>query len=418
MMLVIYNLLQLLISPLALLALPVYLLSRPEKCKAILPKLGVGLKPLEKSNRTVVWFHALSVGEVTSVLPLVRSLREAQETATIVFSVSTVSGFRLASQLLSAHCDRLIYAPLDILPVVRRFVTRMSPDLFILVETDFWPNLLHTLTRSNAALLLVNGRVSKSSARNYIRFRALFRQMLDQFDTLCMQTADDRDRMVSIGIDEGKIAVLGNLKFADQPRTLQPPKSSPFPPDQVVILAGSTHHGEERMLLDSLQLLRADHPSLHLAIAPRNIARSNGIATLAEGYGFTSSRYSSPSHQAADITIIDTIGDLSDLYQFGDICFVGGSLVDEGGHNPLEAARHGRAVLFGPYMADFSEISAELVQAGGAIQVANPAELHETITTLIVSETSRTRLGEKARSFVMCQQHIIADHLRVIIAHL
>jgi len=233
-----------------------------------------------------------------------------------------------------------------------------------------------------------------------------------------MQTADDRGRMISIGIDEGKIAVLGNLKFADQPKSPQPSEPSPFPPGQVVILGGSTHHGEELMLLDSLRLLRTDYPSLHLAIAPRNIARSSGIASLAEGYGFTSSRYSSPSNQAADITIIDTIGDLSDLYRFGDICFVGGSLVDEGGHNPLEAARHGRAVLFGPYMADSSEISAELVQAGGAIQVANPAELHEAITKLIVSEASRTRQGEKARSFVMRQQHIIADHLRVIIPHL
>lgn len=416
MMRLIYNLLQLLFAPIILILLPVYLISRPEKCKTILPKLGYKLERVEKQGKSVIWIHALSVGEVTSVLPLVQRLNQEQgKNVIVVFSASTVSGFKLADQLLSSYCHRLIYSPFDILPVVRLFIKQLEPDLFILVETDFWPNLLDSLKTSNIPSILVNGRVSASSIKKYCRFRSIFRPLFNQIDALCMQTAADADKMRELGIEERKIKVVGNLKFADlQNMTSPPPEVSPFPENQLVILAGSTHTGEERILLDVFQSLRIDFDSIHLAIAPRNINRIGEIVTIVENHGFTSSCYSDLSPNTSDITLIDTIGDLSGLYGFGDICFIGGSLVDEGGHNPLEAARFGKVVLFGPFMDDFSEISAGLVKAGGAMQISGRSQLQQILTTLVSSESERTEHGRNGSNFVSRHQHVVADHMSII----
>lgn len=415
-MLLIYNLIQLLFVPLILLVLPVYLIRRPEKCKSILPKLGYKLERIDKQGKPVVWFHALSVGEVTSVLPLIQQLKqESGDTAIIVFSVSTVSGHQLANRLLSPYCDRLIYAPLDIFFIVRRFLRKIDPDLFILVETDFWPNLLHSLAASNIPPLLVNGRVSDSSINKYNRFRFFFYPIFDQFDFLCMQTAADADKMTGLGISGQKVKVLGNLKFAESlKQTSTAPDKSPFPENHLTILAGSTHDGEERILIDIFKSLCVDCSEIHLAVAPRNITRVDEITALAESCGLTSNRYSTPSDHASDITIIDTIGDLSGLYGYGDICFIGGSLIDEGGHNPIEAARCGKPVIFGPHMDDFLEISEGLIEAGGAFQVAHQSELQQVLASLISSEPERTGLGRKSIDFVSRHQHVITDHLSII----
>jgi len=411
-----YNLIQLLLAPVFFIVLPVYLLARPEKCKTIFPKLGLGVKPVTGQEGPVVWIHALSVGEVTSALPLVRLLKETCDPApAIVFTASTVSGLEVARRLLPRYCDQLTYAPIDILPAVRHFIKRIDPDLFILIETDFWPNLLYSLQAAEIPALLVNGRVSDSSMRKYRRFAFFFRPLFDRFDALCMQSEADVVKITQLGIDEAKIHLLGNLKFghlhAPVPESSGP---SPFPEDQLVILAGSTHDGEELIILEQLNASRVDFSGIHLAIAPRNIDRVQDIATLAQQYGLSISLFSQAGNVVRDVTIIDTIGDLSALYAFSDICFIGGSLVDQGGHNPIEAASAGRPVLFGPSMDDFTDVSRGLIDAGGAIQVLDAAELGRALKTLLVSPDERSARGRKGFEFVLQNQHVLDDHLTVI----
>ena len=414
-MLFIYNILQLLLAPLACLLLPVYLISRPEKSKTILPKLGIKLKPVEKHGRTVVWIHALSVGEVTSAAPLVRRLKQnLGDQVVIVFTASTVTGLQLAENTLAPFCDRRMYAPLDILPVVNRCIRIISADLFIQVETDFWPNLLHGLNKSRTPMILVNGRISASSISRYRRFSFFFGPLFDQFDRLCMQTEADQDKMLALGIDPHKISVLGNLKFADiEDVNVASADSSPFPEDRLIFLCGSTHAGEESVLLEAFADLHREFKNIHLVLAPRKIERIDNIIPLIEDSGFTFRRLTEQP-QDTDVTLVDTIGDLSGLYRFGDICFIGGSLVDQGGHNPLEAARFGKVALFGPYMDDFSEISSGLVQAGGALQVSGAGELRQVVASLFISEEQRLERGRRGLNFISDHQHVLDEHMNII----
>lgn len=419
-MLLVYNVLQIFLAPLIIVLLPLYLISRPEKCKTILPKLGYRLEPVDKQDKSIVWVHALSVGEVTSVQPLVKAINKEQaDSVCIIFSASTVSGLQLGRELLSPYCDRIFYAPLDIFPVVRYFLKRLKPDLFILVETDFWPNLLHSFTASNIPALLVNGRVSGSSIKKYRQFGFFFRPLFEQFSKLCMQTSADGDKMRTLGINDNKIEIFGNLKFAGiDDNHPEGNFSSPFPEGSLVVLAGSTHEGEEEVLLDIFQSLVKDFKLIHLAVAPRNISRIDKVATLIEDRKFSFRHFSDTSLPSSDITLIDTIGDLSSLYGQADICFIGGSLVDEGGHNPIEPARYRKATVFGPHMDDFSEISAGLVKAGGAIQTTGSADLEHTIVSLLSSESKRESLGKNGFEFVSQHQPVIADHLSLIRSYL
>lgn len=414
-----YNTLLILAAPLLLLALPLLLLRRPEKRQMLLSRLGFGLPSLNRRSGRVIWIHALSVGEVTSALPLVQALRAEMPNHTLVFSATTVSGRKLADTLIAPFVDAVIAFPLDILPVIRHFIKRIAPDLFILVETDFWPNLLFELSSAKIPALLVNGRVSAPSMRSYLRFAFLFRPLFNQFRLLCMQSAADTDNMLRLGIQKEKLRTLGNLKFTSAPPDNRPPSRSlqTIPGrtgDRLLILCGSTHPGEERIILAGFKHLSTNHHHLHLALAPRRIERCRQLVELAEQFGFTTTLLSNPQAPSAPITIVDTIGDLSSLYSLADIAFIGGSLVAEGGHNPLEAARHGCPVLFGPHMEDFAEISTELLANHAAFEVLDQSSLEQTLDQLIRSPDLRRSIGNRARNFLQTRSNVIDSHLALI----
>jgi len=413
----IYNVAQLLLAPLIVLLLPVYLIIRPEKRKSIFPRLGFGLDIPEERKKTIIWIHALSVGEITSAYQLVRQLhQEKKDSSTLVFSASTTSGYQLANRIISPYSDACIYYPYDFLPAVNFFINRIKPDVFILIETDFWPNFVHCLANRQVPLLLFNGRISADSIKNYRRFSFFFKPLFDQFALLCMQTAIDSQRMHDVGISKDKTRTLGNLKFAnidcEQPDT--DGADSPFPTDKLIIIAGSTHAGEEQMMADAFLKLNSSHSSLYLVIGPRNIVRCNEIKSLLEQKDLRVGLFSKPTEKETDVTIVDTIGDLSMLYRFADISFIGGSMVPEGGHNPLEAARLGCSVLFGPHMTDFSEISDGLLDAEGAVEVVNETELYDALETLISSSAKRAATGENGKRFTASHQDIIGSHIQVI----
>ena len=411
-----YNILQLLLSPLAALYLVSIYFARKEKWHSILPRLGYGLKPIHTSHKNgrVIWIHALSVGETTSAIPLIAEISREEPETCIVFSATTASGRKLAKEKLGSLVDALVPFPLDIAFIVKSFINTINPDLFILVETDFWPNLLGSLRAHNVPAILVNGRISARSMKKYHQFRFFFRPMFNQFSTLCMQTAADAENMCHLGISKGKLETLGNLKYISSLAAV--PQSSQQltrPPENLLILCGSTHPGEEEIILRSYKQLITRHNHLNLAIAPRQPNRVDDIERLAERLSLSVKRYSARPDLLADLLLIDTIGDLASLYSRCDLAFIGGSLVPEGGHNPLEAAVHGIPCLFGPHMDDFREISQELISAGAALQVSEDSLL-AILERLIRSDGLRKEVGENAIRYMSHHKDVILAHLAII----
>ncbi|MBU0960330.1 MAG: 3-deoxy-D-manno-octulosonic acid transferase, partial [Proteobacteria bacterium] len=307
--------------------------------------------------------------------------------------------------------------PLDILPVVTRFLTVIRPDLFILVETDFWPNILTTLRRKKIPTLLVNGRISEKSMRSYQRFSFFFKPLFSSFQALSMQTEKDRQNLILLGVDQRQVHTFGNLKYDTalyNSPGCTPSLSFSLPKHQLLLVAGSTHEGEEKIVLQSYVTLKKQIPGLYLIIAPRDIDRGRDLQALASTMDLMANCRSIINAGGKDLFILDTIGELNNAYSHADLAFVGGSLVAKGGHNPIEPAVVGLPVLYGPHMEDFSEISAELVIAGGATVVQNKDDLTGTLLRFLQDSQLRKNSGEAARACIARQQGVIDRHIKLI----
>ncbi len=414
-----YNLLQILVLALSA---PVWLLLalRPKYRHRIAGRLGWGLPAAadRDTGRPLIWLHALSLGEVSSAAPLIAGLRHALPQACLVLTTTTSSGHRFAQDRLAASLDHILPAPFDLYGTVRRFHQRLRPDLFLLVETDFWPNWLAVLARRQVPQVLVNGRISARSWQQYQRYAFFFRPLFQHFSLLCTQTAEDAERMAAMGLAAEKIAVLGNLKYASLRHRLVPPFAASalgFAPQAPIWVCGSTHPGEETSILQAFLRLRQDFPRLELLLAPRNPGRGEEIAALAGSMGLTCRRRSHPTPQTGPILLLDTLGELAACYACATVAFIGGSLVTAGGHNPLEAAALGLPVLHGPHMEDFQEIARDLAQAGAARTVADADELTAAMTALLADPAVRRRMGEAATTVVARHEAVVEAHLARIL---
>lgn len=376
----------------------------------------------QKNRGPIIWIHALSVGEVTSALPLVRGLRKEYPDAILYFSTTTRTGLHTAEQLSGPFVDAVFFAPFDFFFSVQRFINLLHPSLFILVETDFWPGWLLQLNRKKIPCMLINGRFSQQSMTRYLRFGFLFKPMFDCFQLLSLQTAQDMENLQKLGIAETKIKSLGNLKFDARPGNNSPTTQSIHRSDLgisgpgPVLVCGSTHKGEEELLFAAWKTIqRKSHvPYLSLVVAPRDIDRVAAIEQLARKAGLSTARRSNNQVIKADVYILDTIGELAACYLLADIAFIGGSLVPAGGHNPVEAAIAEIPVLFGPHMEDFAEISHDLIAAGGAARVISGDELADRVIQLLLDEKKSRVIGKAARNFVLTNQGVVNNHLREV----
>jgi 3-deoxy-D-manno-octulosonic-acid transferase len=420
-----YPLLTGLLLVLALPLLPL-LAGKAKYRNRILRRLGFGLKARlhspggRTSKQPTIWIHALSVGEVTSALPLVRGLRRQLPEAYLVFSATTHSGSEVASSLLASLVDALIPAPLDFGPVVPYYLHCIRPNLFLQVETDFWPHWLFCLQQRRIPLMLVNGRISAGSFRRYQRLPRLFRPMFAAFSLLAMQTGGDADKMRALGLETSRILTLGNLKFdtrenaAPSAAVAARRRAYGFSPMEPLWICGSTHPGEEEILLRIFCRLRLQLPGLQLLLAPRNIERTRDIVALANAMQLPCRRKTTAGNTSGPLLILDTIGELADCYSMADVAFVGGSLIAFGGHNPLEPAGAGVPVLVGPHTEDFSEITCGLIKAGGIQQVQNGTELEAWLNRLFSDPARRQIMGDRAAAWIEAHRGVVADHLEVI----
>ena len=372
-----------------------------------------------------IWIHAVSVGEALTARALLADLRERYPGLKIFLSTTTLTGQQIARSRFQ-DVDAVFFLPFDLPPFVNRTLRLVKPRLFIMMETELWPNLLRACRGQGVKTMLVNGRISSRSYPRYRLARSLFRRVLGDVDRFCMQSEESARRLVDIGADPEKVVVTGSLKFD----SLEAPGAQAIArgPDRVlrffrmpearpVVIAASTLKGEEQAALTAFRQVKRTHADALLIIAPRKPERFDEVEDLARQEGFSVARRSELAIDAeprTDVVVLDTIGELARLFQVATVVFVGGSLVDAGGHNILEPAVFGKPILFGPHMQNFAEIAQAFLENGAGLQVASARELEEAIVTLFGDPVRRASLGAAARALVEANRGAKGKSLAVI----
>jgi len=356
-----------------------------------------------------IWIHAVSVGEALTARALAADLKARYPRLRLFLSTTTIAGQQVARRSLQ-HVDAVFYFPFDFGWTARRTLNLVKPRAFIMMETEIWPNLLRLCRRRGVKTVVINGRISSRSYPRYRLIRPFFRHVLADIDRFCMQSEESARRLIDLGADPARVTVTGSLKFDSlelpaatshtKPRVLRFFRVSP---GRAVIVAGSTMRGEESAVLHAFARIKATLPSAMLILAPRHPERFGDVEQLARGAGFVVMRKSElpiDAEPRADVIVLDSIGELAQLYQIATAVFVGGSLVDHGGHNILEPAIFGKPIVFGPYMQNFKEIADAFVANGAAVQVQVDRDLDEVLLALVGDPVRRARLGAAARALV------------------
>ena len=358
-----------------------------------------------------IWVHAVSVGELLSVRPLVSELRRRYPSLRLFISTTTLSGQQLAKRS-HLDVDGVFYFPFDWTFTVRRTLAIVRPRLFVMVENEIWPNLLRECRRRGIKTMVVNGRISYRSFPRYRVIRPFFRRVLADVDRFCVQGDETSRRLRQLGADPARITITGSLKF-DALETAVVPGRGPgrvlrffrIAPHRLVLVAGSTQRGEEEAVVRAFNQLRSTPAGANalLVIAARHPERFGEVERLCRQEGLSTIRRSELAIDAeprADAVILDTIGELAPLYQIATAVFVGGSLVPAGGHNLLEPAAYGKPIIVGPHTENFAEIVEAFLANGAAIRVQSPRELEQTVVSLMGDPVRRARLGAAARALV------------------
>ena len=366
-------------------------------------RLGLRLPP-RNPGAPLVWIHAVSVGEVLSLRGLLAELKKRHPGWRIYFSSLTNSGYRVAREKLSS-ADSVFFLPLDFAWIVRRFFSVIRPDILVLTESEFWPNLLRIGKIRSRAVLLINGRMSQRSFRKHRRWRLLSKKLLANIDLFLVQTLGDKERLEAIGVPADRIETAGNLKAEVNlplfdPADLEGMKSNlGLSGSKKIIVAGSTHRGEENLLLSGFQKSKKDRNDLLLIIAPRHPQRTGEVEKIACGLGLRVARKTSVDSSVSwDVLILDTIGELASFYALADLAFVGGSLIPHGGQNLLEPAFYSKPIFFGPHMDNFAPLAAEFVCSHAAGMVSSLAEIAEAFR--MADEIALREMGHRARKLL------------------
>ncbi len=358
-----------------------------------------------------IWIHAVSVGEALTARALVTELKARYPGLRIFLSTTTLTGQQVARTRLQ-DVDAVFFFPFDWPPFVSRTLRLVRPRLFIMMETEIWPNLLRACRRRGVKTMLVNGRISSRSYPRYRLARPFFRRVLADVDRFCMQSEESARRIIDIGADPSRVTVTGSLKFdsLESPAAVAAGRGAGrvlryfrLPASRLVFMAASTVKGEEGAVLAAYAAVRRLHPSALLVLAPRKPERFGDADALARAEGLRVVRRTELAVDAeprADVVILDTIGELAHLFQVATVVFVGGSMVDHGVHNILEPAVHGKPIVIGPHMQNFAEIAAAFLREQAAVQVTDAGALASTVVRLMGDPVERARLGAAARALV------------------
>ncbi len=420
------DLVYLLAAPFLLLALLIASrgLTRPKLRRGLLRKLWCPDR--RRTTGPSIWVHAVSVGEVLTAAPLVRALRARFPDSDMSVSVSTYTGFEVARQQLPEH--DVFWFPADPSPCVNRAFRMRRPSIVALVELEVWPGFLIAAARRRVPVVVVNGRLTERSCRRYARFGAIARGLFGLVGAYAVQTDAYAERFRRLGVDAERIEVLGNLKH-DRPRGVDSAATDALRHElgwprsgHALLVAGCTHPGEERILCDLLPRLRAIEPGLRLVLAPRHVERLGGTEEdrwgcdrpIVRWSGWRSAKAGERPALGDSVLLVDTVGELELFYAAADMAFVGGSLVEHGGHNAFEPAAHGRATCFGPHTENFRFEVDALLAADAALQVSGAEELEIRLAEWLRDPAARAGHGARAAAAVDALRGAIERHVEWI----
>ena len=420
--LIIYNLLQVAalpwLGPLVLL----YFLSRSKYRGHLAGRLGrlPDLSPL-KGRSPRIWVHALSVGEVNAASALVTAISQRWQGAGIICSATTATGLTALKKKLGSTAHVITTAPFDLLPLVKKVIKGISPDCFILVETDVWPNWVWSMRQSGIPTMLVNGSLSSRSAERLSHLVPVKDMLYGGFDLLAMQSPYDRERLLRLGFSPDRVSAPGNLKYGlevpqvDEAEKVLFREALGLKPTAPLWVAGSTHPGEDDLILAVHKRLKHVFPKLQLLLAPRDPKRGPELESLARKMGFKAIRRNAVAKSGdVDIVVLDTLGELLKCYSLCDIAFLGGTLVNIGGHNLLEPAAYGVPVLFGPYVESMRTVAEDLLACGGGRRVSGKEELEEVLNRLLDDSFERRNMGGRAKDLLRKNQGAVSRYLDLV----
>lgn len=395
-----------------------YLLVKRKWHSGFVMRFGRFPKPLisELNQKDNIWVHAVSVGEVLLISRLAQNLKGVFPLFRIVISTVTQAGFEVAQKTFPG--DLVIFAPLDFSFIVRRYIKLLKPKIYVAAETEIWPNLFYGLRQKRVPIVLVNGRLSDKAFRGYKIARPLLKQILSGVHCFCMQSESDAEKIKMLGADPQKIEVTGNMKFDSLP-TVEGLKERHrcFRDQDIPLVAGSTHPGEEEILLDVYQGLSEEFPNLRLIVAPRHIERTEEVAGLIEKKGLKILRFSKISDEPLEknsVVLVDTMGQLKELYAAAKLVFIGKSLAVRGGQNIIEPAFFAKPILIGPFMDNFKDITEIFLQESAIIQVKDQEELRLKLKELLKNLKAADAFGRRARSVVEKNAGATARTVKII----
>ena len=435
-----YFLYSLLYCVVLLFLLPLHYLKRPkqlrkrwlrEKFGFINPSLFSLTKVgIEGGYNGIIWVHAVSVGEVMAALPLLKKLREKYPSKNITLSTITDSGQKVGREG-APEGTSVVYLPFDIPFILRTVLRRFKPELLITIETELWPNIFKIFKEHGIPVILLNGRISGNSFKGYKKIFFFMKRVLAHVDLFCMQSELDAERIRSLGVERDRIKVLGNFKF-----DTKPPSAIPEWAERIsgpVLIAGSTHEGEEELIMSVYRELKKDFFDLNLIIAPRHPERFQGVEDLLRSKGlsfikrseFRTSNpltpplekvggggFSEPQFLKGEIILLDTVGELSAVYGIADIAIIGKSYKGYGGQNPLEPAYWGKAIVCGPHMENFPFIR-DFYSQGASLE-ANEESLYSALRGLLYSPEKVRKMGDKAKEIYMKNSGAVEKAMKVL----
>lgn len=355
------------------------------------------------NGRRPLWIHSVSVGEVLAVEKLVQILLGRVSDLQIVLTTVTPTGQQLAKKWEGERL-KVLYFPFDFKASVRRFFETLNPAALLLVETEIWPHVIQEARCRQVPIGIINGRLSERSLRAFRRFSVIFQPLLRSIDFFLLQTEKDRERFLALGIDPDKVQVTGNMKLdlmeSDGPRKADSASLRQqwgFLPSDQILIGGSTHAGEEEILLRVLRRLRDEQFPLKMLLAPRHIERASQVLELVKNHHWEPVLATQLAGVSSfDVLILNRLGVLRELYAMADVVVMGGSFVPHGGQNPAEPARFARPILHGRWVFNFEEIYQRLEEEGGSLRVQGEEELFSILRRILASEQERAHLGNRA----------------------
>ena len=364
------------------------------------------LDKVEKKN--CIWVHAASVGEIVATSPLIKEFRREFPRSPILVSVVTTSGYEMANRIIK-DADSIIYYPLDFPFVASRVIRRIRPRVFLPVETELWPNFLKAARELGVPVMMVNGRISDKSVKRYKHMGSLLSDMIGTIVKFAMRSPIDADYIKILGAPSELVTITGNTKFDQTYTDVEPEEKRQILREmglsdaKGILLAGSTHRGEETYVLQAFKAVRAKHPGVKLVIAPRELLRTVEVTHIVKSAGFNVATRTGLQKKPGtdhDVVILDTIGELGKVYSVGDVIYVGGSLISHGGHNILEPAAHGKAIIVGHNMANFKDTHDLFTSRNACITVKDADELAKETVRLFDDPAERKRLERETLAIV------------------